>query len=121
MIPSRKTGRVLLIISKTHVSLGSHHEVAIANKFISKYNYSFLLGSFRYDRDNELLVIQWVDRSVVTVISTLHSGHLYTPCERFTKDRAKYEGHHKITISRPEAIGDYNKHMGGVDKSDQMI
>ena len=58
---------------------------------------------------------------MVTVMSTLHSGHRYTRCDRFTKDRAKYDGHHKITISRPEAIGDYNVHMGGVDKSDQMI
>ena len=58
---------------------------------------------------------------MVTVMNTLHSGHRYTPCDKFTKDCAKYDGHHKITISRPKAIGDYNVHIGGVDKSDQMI
>ncbi|XP_062515445.1 putative mediator of RNA polymerase II transcription subunit 26 [Corticium candelabrum] len=54
-------------------------------------------------------------------MSTLHSGHHHALCERFTKDRAKYDGHHRIRILRPEAICDYNAHMGGVDKSDQMI
>ncbi|XP_062523428.1 UPF0746 protein DDB_G0281095-like [Corticium candelabrum] len=54
-------------------------------------------------------------------MSTLHSGHHHALCERFTKDRAKYDGHHRIRVLRPEAICDYNAHMGGVDKSDQMI
>ena len=58
---------------------------------------------------------------MVTLMSTLHSGHHHALCERFTKDRAKYDGHHRIRIFRPEAICNYNAHMGGVDKSDQMI
>ena len=79
------------------------------------------LGSFRYARDGPLCTIQWVDRNVGTLMSTLHSGHHHTPCASFTNDCAKYGGYRRITISRPEAISDYIAHMGGVYKSNQMI
>ena len=67
-----------------------------------------------------MAVIQWNDRSAVTVMSTLHHGDKSDSCIRHTKE-PKYKPYKKLRVPRPVAIGDYNKHMGGVDKSDQMI
>ena len=78
-------------------------------------------GSIRYKRivenPKEVLLLQWVDRNVVSVLSTYHSPNDNDFCIRNTK----IEGiHKKLKKYRPICICDYNKNMNGVDLSDQM-
>ena len=56
-----------------------------------------------------LLCQQWVDRKVVTMLSTYHTSAMKTVSTRRGKE-----------LSRPSAIIDYNNGMKGVDLSDQV-
>ena len=78
-------------------------------------------GTIRYIRNgekpNDVLLVQWVDRNVVSVLSTYHSANDYDYCTRNTKVDGS---HKKVKVLRPKCISDYNKDMNGVDLSDQM-
>ena len=78
-------------------------------------------GTVRYERVGEhpddLLLIQWVDRNVVSVLSSYHSANDFNHCKRNIKVDGK---HQKADILRPTCIQDYNQDMNGVDLSDQM-
>jgi hypothetical protein len=76
-------------------------------------------GSIRWEWEGPLLVVQWSDREVVTVMSTGHLGHRTDSASRNIKKPV--QGYHKLWLPRPEAISYYNTFIGGVDKSDQMI
>jgi hypothetical protein len=54
-------------------------------------------------------VIKWHDRKIVTTISTFHNDGTRTISKR-GKDKQK-----------PVSVCDYNQHMGGVDKKDQLL
>ena len=63
-------------------------------------------------RNENLLCVKFKDKRDVYVLSNLHS-------ESTTRKRVR--GRHENYIDRPDCIADYNKHMGGVDMTDQMI
>ncbi|KAJ8367236.1 hypothetical protein AAFF_G00323820 [Aldrovandia affinis] len=75
-------------------------------------------GSIRWIRDGPLVFVKWVDTKVVAVCSTIHAAFAGDTAER----RVKQDG---VWISKdlpcPSPIIHYNKHMGGVDLSDQLI
>jgi len=54
-------------------------------------------------------VIKWHDKKIVTTISTFHSDETRTVYKR---------GQNK---EKPVSVCDYNQHMGGVDKKDQLL
>ena len=56
----------------------------------------------------------WQDRKVFTV---MYSG--FDPKEETTVQRRQKFGN-RITVTCPEAIAAYNRHMGGVDRGDQL-
>ena len=63
--------------------------------------------------------ICWKDNDCVTVLSNSYPGHAEGTARRKSKDRA---GNHTILdVPLPSAIKHYNRFMGGVDKSDQLI
>ena len=78
-------------------------------------------GTIRFKRigeaPNDVLLIQWVDRNIVSVLSTYHSANDYGYCRRNMKENGV---HKKCDILRPKCIKDYNQDMNGVDLSDQM-
>ena len=78
-------------------------------------------GAIRYirlgDEPNDVLLLQWVDRNVVSVASTYHSANDFDFCERNTKVDGNYR---KVKVLRPKCISDYNQDMNSVDLSDQM-
>ena len=45
----------------------------------------FLLGSFRYYRDGDVVEWQWIDRGVVSLISNFHLGSERDLCVRHVK------------------------------------
>ena len=64
--------------------------------------------------------IQWRHRKPVTVLTTTHYATDEDVCQRRVRDRET--GHHElVNVRRPVAIKYYNKFMGGVDISNQMI
>lgn len=87
--------------------------------FLFQYLFSCFVGTCRWHRDGPLGVVQWKDRDVVTCMSTCHPGHRTGSAIRYVKQPVG--GKRRIRVPRPEAIGDYNTHMGGVDKADQMM
>ena len=76
-------------------------------------------GKMRWVRRGNVGFVQWKDNKIVTILTTMHknlSGRLF--CRRRNKMNGQYR---ELNVSQPEVIKDYNLHMGGVDKSDQLI
>lgn len=63
-------------------------------------------------RTGSLLALKWKDKRDVSILSTVHTSAL--------KDTGKVDRQTNEPIVKPEAIIDYNKHMGGVDRGDQL-
>ncbi|XP_041460062.1 piggyBac transposable element-derived protein 4-like [Lytechinus variegatus] len=75
-------------------------------------------GEMRWIRDEDVVVIQWKDKKVISVMSSYHPGNKNTHCTRNTRANGE---HKEIKVKQPIAFAAYNKYMGGVDKSDQLI
>lgn len=58
--------------------------------------------------------VTWKDTKDVTILSNCHSNEL-TEIKRKAKDGLKYD------VPCPKMVEHYNKYMGGVDLSDQMV
>ena len=68
------------------------------------------------DLKNGLLALQWRDKRVVNMISTIHNSDNVIKKRRTRQARDGQED-----IRKPKMIDEYNKYMGGVDKSDQFL
>ena len=75
-------------------------------------------GDMRWERDEDLLYVQWNDNKPVTLLSTFHDANTADVAERRSKEGGKFR---KLEIKQPQVVKDYNKYMNGVDKSDQLI
>ena len=70
------------------------------------------------ERDPPCLVLQWVDNKVVSIISTIDNANV----EKNVKRKAKTHGQWSTkNVPQPGAIGNYNKYMNAVDRSDQIL
>ena len=72
-------------------------------------------GEVRSVTKKGLLCLKWMDKRAVTMISTIHDNTM-VPIQR----RSRFAGGREV-ISKPQCIVEYNRHMGGVDLSNQMI
>ncbi|PSN33508.1 PiggyBac transposable element-derived protein 4 [Blattella germanica] len=59
-------------------------------------------------RDDQVLLLTWMDKKPITMISTMHSAEMVEVPRKFGKTKMK-----------PECIVDYNQHMHRVDNADQ--
>lgn len=76
-------------------------------------------GMMRWKREGNLLFLQWLDNKPVTFLSTIHQrAHDYSYAKRRTKVNGQYRPLH---VRQPKVVDSYNKSMGGVDRSDQLI
>ena len=66
----------------------------------------------------DILCVQWKDNRIISILSKIHTANKETTAIRRTKVNGKYA---KLEVWQPEVFTDYNKQMGGVDKSDQLI
>ncbi|KTG47681.1 hypothetical protein cypCar_00001852 [Cyprinus carpio] len=76
-------------------------------------------GSIRWIRDDVLLFVKWMDTrevSMCTTIHTVYSGETVLRWQTIEDGRKE-----KVPVPRPIAVQQYNKYMGGVDTSDQML
>ena len=54
-------------------------------------------------------MVQWREKCIVSILTNLHSD---TPVEVECQSR---HGGHEV-VEKPEAVVEYNKYMGGVDR-----
>ena len=74
-------------------------------------------GEVRWKKlENGILALQWKDKRVVSMISTIHNSDMTTKSRR---SRNSHTGTEEIL--KPVMIDQYNTYMGGVDKSDQLL
>lgn len=66
-------------------------------------------GETIFARKKHLLIQRWSDKKQVFMISTRHNGDLAMVRNKFGAERLK-----------PECVIEYNKHMGGIDRVDQI-
>ena len=70
-------------------------------------------GDMEFRQDGNMVVTVWQDTKPVTIMSTQHD-----PDVTATVKRKKGDGS-KVDVTCPQAVIDYNAHMGGVDLGDQ--
>lgn len=90
-----------------------------------RFNSLYLLND-----EKNFLIGRWVDNNVVTMVSTVHTGHETVRRQR-RRPRVTATNRNNIQqvwgnagvkeIEIPGIIDDYNHWMGGVDKADQLI
>lgn len=67
---------------------------------------------YAYTDEGNTMVSHWMDKKVVNMISSKHTGNMQESRKRNRAGELVY---------KPECVLEYNKFMGGVDKADQMI
>ena len=77
------------------------------------------IASFEGIVDPGIRIIRWDDNKIFNLAHTFGSGYPTIRAERWYKDKDRKS--HKTEIDMPNAIGQYNKCMGGIDKMDSLI
>ena len=67
-------------------------------------------GDMRWERDGDLLYVQWNENKPVTLLSTFHGANTTDVAERRSKEGGKFR---KLEIKQPQVVKDYNKYMNG--------
>ncbi|XP_056107732.1 piggyBac transposable element-derived protein 4-like [Rhinichthys klamathensis goyatoka] len=75
-------------------------------------------GSIRWIRDGPLVFVKWMDTREVSVCSTIHPAYTRDTAQRRVKTQDTWR---TTTFPCPTPVTEYNKHMGGVDLSDQLL
>ncbi|KAK6323770.1 hypothetical protein J4Q44_G00061090 [Coregonus suidteri] len=76
-------------------------------------------GSLRWIREGSLLFVKWKDAREVSMGTTIHQAYGGEKINRKHKNKDGKWSHESIPVPTP--ILEYNKNMGGVDLSDQLI
>ena len=66
--------------------------------------------------DSTMNVVQWHDKRIVSILSTIHGDNTVS-----VERRSRHAVGGRETVEKPEAITEYNRYMGGVDRGDQLL
>jgi hypothetical protein len=77
---------------------------------LSDHQKTLKRGEMTFRRDGEVILVSWMDKKIITMISTMHSAEMVEIPTNFGKKRMK-----------PECIEDYSQHTHGVDTADQYL
>ena len=75
-------------------------------------------GTMRWERDSNVLTVQWIDTKPVSLLTTIDSANEKVEVTRRAKKDGKFQ---EISVPQPLAFHRYNQHMNAVDRSDQML
>jgi hypothetical protein len=75
-------------------------------------------GSMRWERESNVLAIQWVDNKAVSLLTSIDSANEKAVARRRTKVGGVFE---RVDVDQPYAFYRYNQYMNAVDRSDQML
>lgn len=76
-------------------------------------------GTLRWIREGPLVFVKWMDSKEISICSTIHPAFSGDTVMRRTKNNdGKWISH---VLTCPSPIIEYNKHIGGVDLSDQLL
>ncbi|CAG4964815.1 unnamed protein product, partial [Parnassius apollo] len=64
----------------------------------------------------DVSTVAWKDNKIVVLASTFAGQKPEADVRRWDKQKSKY-----VTIKRPYVVGEYNRHMGGVDLIDSIM
>ena len=68
------------------------------------------------DLGDKITVLQWKDKQLISMISSIHNDEIISK-----RRRTRLVTGGREEIRKPVMIDEYNKYMGGVDKSDQLL
>jgi hypothetical protein len=72
----------------------------------------------RWERESNVLAIQWVDNKAVSLLTSIDSANEKAVARRRTKVGGVFE---RVDVDKPYAFYRYNQYMNAVDRSDQML
>ena len=75
-------------------------------------------GAMRWEREANVLTLQWVDNKPVSLLTSIDSANEKVVVKRRMKVRGVYQ---EVDVVQPLAIHRYNQYMNAVDRSDQML
>ncbi|XP_051801615.1 piggyBac transposable element-derived protein 4-like [Acanthochromis polyacanthus] len=107
-----------LFLHLHHLGFGACGTYRDARIGIPKTKINAPRGAIRWIREGPLLFIKWMDTREVSVCSTLHTAFSGDTVKRICKAGRKYAA---VEVPVPAAVKHYNRYMGGVDLSDQLI
>lgn len=64
----------------------------------------------------DVSIVSWKDNKIVNLASTFAGQKPETEVRRWDKQNSRY-----VNIKRPNVVGEYNRHMGGVDLLDSIM
>ena len=73
-------------------------------------------GDVRTKKLDRVMALQWQDKRVITMLTTIHDDQMISK-----KRRSRFGKDNEENVDKPLCIEEYNKHMGGVDRSDQLL
>ena len=75
-------------------------------------------GSMRWERESNVLTLQWVDNKPVSLVTSIDSANESVVVTRRTKTAGVFE---EVEVRQPLAFHKYNQYMNAVDRSDQLL
>ena len=99
---------------------GVPSDVAIMKNALKPRSVARGTGYYIREQNSQIAYCCWQDNKVVCVMSTCHPGHSISTVRRKVKNPS--DGTCQVQqVATPIMIENYNKFMGSVDKSDQLL
>ena len=73
-------------------------------------------GEVRTKKIDGIMALQWQDKRTITMLTTMHDNKMVTK-----RRRSRFGNNNEENVMKPLCINEYNKHLGGVDRSDQLL